>query len=299
MDWKPQQAKGGKDFAFNDAMSKCKEPMMEIKFDGWRMLAFVEEDGVRMYSRTAKEYTGKVPHIEAEIARCFPVGSIIDGEIVDLEDQDCVAVTNVFGKSVAIPSAEEIMKLTYVAFDLLQLGDNNVEDRTLADRRFLLNGVAAKTDPDRRLFEIAQQHTPSEDLLMKLIEDGYEGAMVKCLQSQYKRGKRGHGWFKLKAIATVDMVIMELPVNGKNQFDGQVGHMIVGQYDESGNLVSRARVNPPDNETRLQMTHNPDEFIGRVMEMKHFGFQVDGFRHPTFIRWREDKEPRDCGWDNG
>lgn len=46
------------------------------------------------------------------------------------------------------------------------------------------------------------------------------------------------------------------------------------------------------------MSENPNAFIGRVLEMKHYGVLKDGLRHPTFVRWREDKEATDCTFHN-
>lgn len=288
MDFKPMNAKA---HTVEEAIAKCQSPIMEIKYDGWRMVVTVEEDGAHFWSRTGKEYTGKVPHIEAEIAKLFPVGTILDGEIVDLEDHECTAVTNVFGKSKSIPEPDQIAKLTYVAFDIIQDGEDDVTHWTLTQRKYKITATLERAD--HRLVTTSKWFEATEERYTQFIADGLEGAMVKCAEAPYKKGKRGHGWFKVKGNVTIDVVVMELPHNGKGKFEGQVGNVVVGQI-EDGIVVPVAQVNAPDDATRLHMTSNPEEYVGRVMEMKHYGKLKDGYRHPTFIRWREDKKAEDC-----
>jgi ATP-dependent DNA ligase len=294
IDFKPQQAKGA---TLDQAAKACKDPILEAKLDGWRMLVIITAEGARFFSRTGKEYTGRVPRIEQELTR-FPAGTILDGEIVDIDDQECTAVTNVFGKSVAQASDEEIAKLTYVAFDILEFDGNMTTHLTLRERHTFLRECYARLDVDPMYSVPTVWHDVSPDKYTEFVTSGYEGVMVKDASKPYAKGKRGYGWFKIKEMTSIDVVVMELPHNGKGQFEGQVGKMTVGQYVD-GVLVERAKVNAPNNEERLDMTHNPEKYLGRVLELKHFGRLVEGLRHPTFVRWREDKTAEECGFDNG
>lgn len=288
MDFKPQNAKSSK--GLQEAARQCAKPVMEIKYDGWRIVAIVEEGRVSLWSRSGKEYSGRVPEIEAELAK-LPVGTILDGEIVDLDTHDYIAVTNVFGKSVAKATQEQRDKLTYVAFDCLCLGDRQIATKPLNERRDTFTPLIGELDSDRVQYSI--WHDLDEGLYNDFLDRGYEGVIVKDAAMPYMKGKRGHGWFKIKATEETDVIITGLPKNGNGKYLGQVGHVEVSQYQD-GQLVQVATVNCPDDKTRLEMTLDPDAFLGKVFTLKHYGKIIDGFRHPNFVKWREDKPKEDC-----
>ena len=289
LNFKPQNAKTA--HSLDEAAKKCAKPIMEIKYDGWRLVAIVEESRVSLWSRSGKEYTGRVPEIEAELAK-LPIGTILDGEIVDLDTHDYIAVTNVFGKSVAKASQEQIDKLTFVAFDCLAFGDQQIATKPLTERRDIFTTAIGELDQDRVQYSI--WHDLDPELYDNFLDRGYEGVIVKDAAMPYMKGKRGHGWFKIKATEETDVIITDLPKDGNGKFYQQVGRMVVSQFDAAGNLVEVAKVNCPDDATRLDMTVNPDKYIGRVMTLKHYGKIIDGFRHPNFVKWREDKPKEDC-----
>lgn len=306
LDFKPQNAKG---HPIPVAMQKCKRPVLEPKFDGWRLLAFVTAAGVRFFTRTGKEYTANTPQpIIDQIAQAFPVGSILDGEIVDLETQDCTRVVNVYGKSKAIPTQEQLDAMTYVVFDLIQLGDEDLTGLMLGDRRVKYQEKLEGLD---RVVPTAQWQIDdpnvAEQMYVSLVDQGYEGAMIKDAQAPYGKGKRGHGWFKIKQTTTIDVVVMDFIADGKGQHEGKVGRFVVGQYLD-GELVERAKVNPIDAKMRdgmtaaLELPPEANPYVGRVLTIKHFGVLKDGLRHPTCTSrnpWREDKPAEDCVFDNG
>lgn len=288
LNFKPQNAKTAK--SLDEAARQCSKPVMEIKYDGWRLVVIVEESRVSLWSRSGKEYTGRVPEIEAELAK-LPVGTILDGEIVDLDTHDYIAVTNVFGKSVAKATQDQRDKLTFVAFDCLSIGDRQIATKTLNERREAFTGLVGALDSDRVQYSI--WHDLNAELYDNFLDRGYEGVIVKDAAMPYMKGKRGHGWFKIKATEETDVIVTGLPKNGNGKYFGQVGHVEVSQYQD-GNLVQVATVNCPDDKTRLEMTSDPDAFLGKVFTLKHYGKIVDGFRHPNFVRWREDKPKEDC-----
>lgn len=310
MDFKPQNAKGVP--SVTEAVTKVAEPVMEPKLDGWRMMAYVTEDGIAVYSRTGKLYSGRLPEVEAELAK-LPVGTVLDGEVVDLKTQDVTAVTNVFGKSVAKATQEQRDKLTYVAFDVLRIGNTDSTAAPLSKRHAVLGEMLERTGVDESRVVRISQLPVDEDVYQAILESGYEGVMVKDLTKPYAQGKRGHGWFKIKAVTDIDVVVMGMELDGKGQHEGKVGRFVVGQYQD-GEIVERAKVNPYDDAMRDAMTEavrfaqengTINEFAGRVLTIKHYGTlhqnggdQVTGLRHPVFVRWREDKPASDCTYHN-
>jgi ATP-dependent DNA ligase len=301
---KPQKAQNAA--TVEAAVAKCRRAIMEPKYDGWRALLCREAGGTRVFSRTGKDYTAQVPEIVAEVDR-LPVGTILDGELVAMRDDngrlinDCLLMTTVMGTKVDGPKRVRQMdarkNVTFIAFDCLQTGgedSENIEHLPLESRLVTLRTMLGTLD--RNLVTTTLQIEATEANHQALVDSGMEGSVVKDLDAPYAVGKRGHGWYKIKATETVDCVIMELPVDGQGQFRGQVGRMVIGQMRD-GELVERTRVNAPDNAQRLEMTLAPERYLGRVVEVKVYGWYEDGApRHPTFGRWREDKAPIECTW---
>lgn len=231
----------------------------------------------------------------------MPPDTILDGEMVDITDnKNCTAATNVFGKSKATPSQEEQDRISYIVFDMPRMHGDSIASMPLADRRHAIANLFEIGGFSRTA--LTPQFEATEAVYHALLDEGYEGAMVKDNAASYAAGKRGWGWFKLKDTAEIDVVVMSMELDGKGQHTGKVGKFIVGQYAE-GELIERARVNPYDDAMRNAMTRaaesKTNEFLGRVLTIKHYGVLVDGLRHPVFVRWREDKPAEDCGFHNG
>lgn len=311
MDFEIQSAKGSKDrnITVEWAVRQCDDPILEPKYDGWRIVIIRTADGVRVFGgRNGKEYTGQAPEIEAA-AMAFPPGTILDGELVAMtmgEDglwcsnfttvQTAMASKIDGPKAVAQKIARE--KLRYIAFDLIRYAGGELGHLPLADRRTHLE-VAINRDQPGALISATIQLPATQESHDALVASGMEGSIVKDLTKPYAFGKKGHGFFKLKGTTTIDVVVMDLPLDGKGQHLGKVGRMVCGAYRD-GSLDERCKVNAPNNLERLQMTNDPDAFIGRIAEVKVYGFdaKTGSPRHPTFLRWREDKVPTDCKWSN-
>ena len=124
---------------------------------------------------------------------------------------------------------------------------------------------------------------------------GLEGAVVKLPHAPYER-KRTHAWYKLKPEETADGCIVDLveAVCGKDQPElglvagdrlGRIGSVILRLEDGS-----TAAPHGIPHELGADMFQHPEKYIGRWVEFRYM--EVDragGYRHPTFIRIREDK----------
>lgn len=304
MDFKPQLAKDAR--TVENAAKLCKRPVLEPKYDGWRGVVFVTESGARVFNRSKKEYTGKLPELETELAK-FPAGTVLDGEIVcmQLDPETGRWVNDFFRIHTCMRSNETLPSqrkgIQFVAFDLIEYPDRDpdvpVWAYSLEDRQTELRQLVEAAGAEG--VSVTMQLKVSQENHDALVELGFEGTVVKDLDKPYAKDKRGHGFFKVKATTTLDMVVLELPKNGKGQHTGKVGHVVLGQYKD-GELVRRCTCNPLDHATRDEMTHNPEKYLGRVAEIKIYGVhpETGAPRHPTFYRWRYDKDPQDCVWSN-
>jgi ATP-dependent DNA ligase len=269
----------------------------EMKYDGWRILAVVRDDHVDFYSRSGKTYNGLLPIIEGELLANCPPGTILDGEVVALTVQDG-NIVNEWGTTQSVMTKlgghAAAAKISYMVFDLI--AHAHIDARPLAfekRRKFL-----------KRIFDggkftkvkLTPQVEPTKEVYAKLLAQGFEGMIVKRLDAPYASDKReGAGWRKAKPTTTIEAVVMGF-TEGKNGFKGMVGAVVFGQHDEQGNLIERGKCSGMDMRTRLDMTHHPEKWEGKVIELKHEGVnigQTDSgrFRFPRFKRVRPDRAP--------
>lgn len=301
MDFKAQLAKDAK--TIEAAAAQCKSPVLEPKYDGWRGIVIVRDGKAEIYNRSQKCYTGQLPELEAELAK-LPEGTILDGELVCMSqredgswDNDFHHIHTVMRSNSTLPSQRA--RIQYVVFDCLRHGPeahDDVSGWVQSLRRDMAEALVSTYQP--KGVSVTIQAPATQEHHDALVALGFEGSVVKDQARAYAFGKRGHGWFKIKSVRTVDFVVMELPHNGKGQHEGKVGHMVLGQMRD-GELVARTTINAPNQRERDEMTFRPERYLGRCVEVKVYGWNEDGGpRHPTFVRWREDKQPLECDWRN-
>jgi ATP-dependent DNA ligase len=274
----------------------------EPKWDGFRAIAFVDGDELYLQSRNGKPLLRYFPEVS------FPPGRyVLDGELV-AESFDTL------GQRIH-PAVSRINRLAeetparFIAFDLLAFEDDVLLDLPLETRRPLLEKLPG--------VEITPQvRTPAE--AEPWLHTG-EGVVAKELACPYRPGERV-GMVKIKRVRTIDAVVMGWR---PGKLEGTVGSLILGLYDESGNLrevghssgfkaaekrelVDRLRPyetgetgsgDPsrwrPDHE--LQWIKLRPELVVEVT----FDHVSDGrIRHGTKVqRWRDDKQPAACTID--
>lgn len=291
----PQNAETAKN---PDAALVGRAGVLEPKWDGIRILAHVAEDGVHTYTRTGKSQDGKLPAIEAELAALFPVGSWVDGEAVGFievggkEVQDWGAAQSCLGSG-TVKAAANSTNIKYVIFDMMFYGDLDIRPLSLKERREALEKVIAGNESDKVM--LSPQLEATQENHEALVAEGYEGSMVKTLNSPYMSGKRGKGWYKLKATDEADVVVMGFKP-GQNGFAGMVGAIEFGQY-RNGALEYRGRCSGMTMQVRQDMTANPDKYLGTAISVAYMGIMPSGaLRHPQFKRHRTDKPVTDCDW---
>jgi ATP-dependent DNA ligase len=161
---------------------------------------------------------------------------------------------------------------------------------TLVERRAFLERVFEEHDFGEAVI-LTPQMESSEANYTALVAAGFEGAMVKRLDSRYVAGARGRGWGRLKHTITEDYVVVGWEP-GKDSFAGMFGALRLAQYVD-GELVERCKVGTgwkiPE---RRALSADCAALIGRVVEVKTYAGVNQ--RSPVFLRWREDKAAEDC-----
>jgi ATP-dependent DNA ligase len=275
------------------------EYAIEPKFDGWRLVAVVGDEGeVHLYARSGQVLTGRLPHV-AQALEGFPPGTVFDGEAVALVTQPDGGMRSEWNDVQSVLSTvgghAVAHRITYVLFDLIAHAGIDARRLPYVGRRKLLEQAADKITGT--CVVITPAKVAKGAVLLGLHEAhlaaGFEGSVLKPLNSMYVGGKRK--WPKWKPQKTREFVIIGFkPGDPKKGWAGLVGAVIFGAYDAAGNLVEVGRCSGFDMRTRLDMTHHPERWTNRVIEVAHFDPAKQGGkkRSPQMKRVRPDRDPK-------
>jgi ATP-dependent DNA ligase len=233
----------------DDPSRFCLQP----KYNGFRLVSHIDKSGVHTWTRSLKCQDGKIPYVDEELARVFPPGTVVDGEIVALQifadplDEEKIKIVDDFEhvQSVmlskpdkAVAKAAAVRPLDYVVFDIVYCQGQDMRGAPYAMRRSLLESLMAPpalTQPLRRV-SLSPQFPAEQHIHDGMVEVGWEGTIAKHLDMPYRSGERGCkksegglGQFKLKTQTELDFVLVDIkPGREGSEFDGLVGALIFG-----------------------------------------------------------------------
>ena len=181
----------------------------EIKFDGYRALAFKNGKDVRLVSRNEKAFD--YPQLIDALKLLSAERVILDGEIAALDEKgrSSFQLLQVFKSSGVAP-------LVYYVFDLLFLEGKDLQKEPLTVRRKLLAQVLKKAPENIRLSD--ELRGTKNELVRVAQEFGLEGLVAKKPNSVYESGRRSGAWVKFKITKSQEFVIggYTLPQGGVN-----------------------------------------------------------------------------------
>jgi len=271
----------------------------EEKYDGDRMLAYKEEDRVRLLSRNGKDKTDSFPRIAAAIRSLQPVTLLLDGEVV-VFDKKGVSRFQLLQQVKGEP--------VYAVFDCLFLEGKDLRREPLAMRR----------DAMERSIGSSKVLLPSHRLATNGLESfriakhrGYEGLVAKDLSAPYVEA-RSTKWLKVKVHQEDEFVIAGYtrPAGSRQHF----GALLLGAYDKEGlHYVGKVGTGF-DQETLATLYRkfqpfamaqpallNPPREKGVVFLAPRLIAQISfeewtadrKLRQPVFLGLRDDKRPQD------
>jgi bifunctional non-homologous end joining protein LigD len=168
----------------------------EVKFDGFRALAYVRAGTCRLVSRNDNDLTGRFPEVAKAIVKALKTpNAVIDGEICRIDPS---------GKT----SFSELQRgsgpLVYYAFDLLELDGTPRVQRSLHERKALL-----RRQLDKRVTSVgfSVDFADGEALYAAAVERKLEGIISKRVDSIYQQGKRSRDWLKVKTQNNEEFVV--------------------------------------------------------------------------------------------
>jgi bifunctional non-homologous end joining protein LigD len=295
--------------------------LFEIKWDGYRAVAFIRDGKVRLVSRNQNELTAQYQELSGLPEFVNASKAVIDGEIVALDEQGRPSFSLMQQKTGFRPGKHPLpgragIPILYYAFDLIWVEGYDLHRVNLEQRKEALASLIKAGDVVRysdhyaangkALFEVAR-------------ERGLEGIVAKRRNSCYEE-RRSREWLKIKITQTIDCVIggYTEPEGSRQHF----GSIVLGLYDKLGRLIHVGQAGTGFDQNMLrdmwkllkdrETDRNP--FYGRVdagrrvhwvkpdlvAEIKFSEWTHETsegglkLRAPVFMGLREDKSAQEC-----
>jgi bifunctional non-homologous end joining protein LigD len=216
----------------------------EIKFDGYRVMALVDNGSVRLFTRNGHDWTHKLPRQAEAIASLALESAWLDGEMVVANDEgvpDFQALQNAF-------EADRSGNIVYYLFDMPYLNGMDLREVALEQRRAALSTVLERSEDDILRFSEDFGETP-DALLNSACQMQMEGLIGKRVGSPYV-SRRSEDWIKLKCQRRQEFVVIGYtdPKGARSKF----GALLLGLHDgESGELRYAGKVGTGFNEATL------------------------------------------------
>lgn len=334
---------------FEPMLSKASEGLpdgddwlFEPKWDGFRALVFKDGDDVYTQSRDKKPLDRYFPELTAELRAQLPERCVVDGEIVVAVDGQLEFEALQLRIHPAKSRVEKLAAATpasFVAFDLLALGDEDLRELGCADRRSRLEDALSAARPPLYVTPITRDRERAADWFERFEGAGLDGVMAKRADLTYQPKKRA--MLKIKHRRTADCVLAGFRWHKKGPGE-LIGSLLLGLFDDDGRLhhvgvtstftmkrrkelaeelaplredaldehpwadwakadAERVAQRKPGMQSRWSagkdLSWQPLR-CERVVEVRYDQLQGGRFRHgTTFLRWREDKPPADCRYD--
>jgi ATP-dependent DNA ligase len=307
----------------------------EPKWDGFRTICFRDGDEVELGSRNERPMTRYFPELVAAATAELPRRCVIDGEIVIATERgldfDALQLR-------LHPAASRVRMLadqtpaSFIAFDLLALGDTDYTQRPFSQRRAALVDALAGSGPSIHVTPATTDLVTAQRWFDEFEGAGLDGIIAKPLTITYQPDKRV--MFKVKHERTADCVVAGYRVHKSG--GNAIGSLLLGLYKDDGTLASvgvvgafpmteRRRLfaelqplvitfdahpwnwaaylvgerGPRRNEGSRWNAGKDLSFVPlrpeRVVEVRYDHMEGERFRHTAqLVRWRPDRDPRSC-----
>jgi DNA ligase 1 len=215
-----------------DAVQSLGDAALEYKLDGARIQVHKADDLVRVYSRGLRDVTAAVPEVVESVSALPAREAILDGEVIVLRrDGTPVPFQDTmrrFGRRLDVDALRQQLPLTPFFFDLLAVDGRDVLDEPQAARFAALQSLvpAPLVVPHATGVTAATGRAFLEDALAR----GHEGVMAKSRSAPYAAGNRGSSWLKIKAVRTLDLVVLAVEW-GSGRRKGWLSNLHLGARD--------------------------------------------------------------------
>ncbi|BBH64157.1 ATP-dependent DNA ligase [Actinoplanes sp. OR16] len=316
------------------------DQIYEPKWDGFRSIIFRDGDEVEIGSRNEKPMTRYFPEIREAVLANFPERAVIDGEVIVADTERNTLDFEALQQRIH-PAASRVKLLSeqtpasFVAFDLLALGDEDLTELPFAQRRERLLEALKDARPPVYVTPATDDTAEARRWFEEFEGAGLDGLITKPRDITYQPDKRV--MFKVKHKRTADCVVAGYRVHKSGP--DRIGSLLLGLYDERGVLASVGVIGSFPMTVREELfaelqplvttfdghpwdwarqeegerTPRKNEYSRwnngkdlsftplrpeRVVEVRYDYMEGVRFRHTAqFERWRPDREPATCTYE--
>ncbi|AYM44428.1 ATP-dependent DNA ligase [Mycobacteroides chelonae] len=310
----------------------------EPKWDGFRSIVFRDGNEVELGSRNEKPLTRYFPELVTAVLAELPPRCVVDGEIVIATESglDFEALQQrIHPADSRVRLLAEQTPASFIAFDLLALGDEDFTGRPFSERRAALTDALSGAGTSIHLTPATTDHDTAQRWFEEFEGAGTDGLIAKPLALAYQPDKRV--MFKIKPERTADCVVAGYRVHKSG--DDAIGSLLLGLYQDDGVLASvgvigafpmaerkrlfqelqplvtdledhpwnwaahQAGERTPQKNAGSRWNAGKDlSFVAlrpeRVVEVRYDHMEGVRFRHTAqFNRWRPDRDPRSCTYE--
>jgi len=302
-----------------------KDWLYEIKWDGYRAVAFIQEGKVRLVSRNQNDLTSAYPELQGLAENIRGLQAILDGEVCALDENGRASFSLMQqrtgigegGRNVRISRPD--VPIVFYVFDLLYLDGYSLLRVNLEERKRLLSQILLASD----LVRYSEHFDNGMHLYAAASQQQLEGIVAKRRTSCYVQ-KRSSDWLKMKITQMLECVIGGYtdPRGSREHF----GSIVLGLYDGHGRLIpvgqagsgftQRSHADMWKLLKEREVARSP--FSGKVdsprrvhyvrpelvAQIKFVEWTHEGnsgavkMRAPVFLGLRQDKKPEECRFES-
>ncbi|BAL92033.1 putative ATP-dependent DNA ligase [Actinoplanes missouriensis 431] len=316
------------------------DQVYEPKWDGFRSIVFRDGDEVEIGSRNEKPMTRYFPEVVTAVLANFPERAVIDGEVIVADTERNTLDFEALQQRIH-PAASRVRLLaeqtpaSFVAFDLLALGDEDLTELPFVQRRARLLEALKDAKPPVYVTPATDDTAEARRWFEQFEGAGLDGLIAKPRDLVYQPDKRV--MFKIKHKRTADCVVAGYRIHKSGP--DRIGSLLLGLHDERGVLVSVGVIGSFPMKVREELfaelqplvttfeghpwnwaaheqgerTPRKNEYSRwnngkdlsftplrpeRVVEVRYDYMEGARFRHTAqFERWRPDRDPATCTYD--
>jgi bifunctional non-homologous end joining protein LigD len=291
-----------------DAPPPGPEWVHEIKLDGYRICARVENGKVRLLTRSGNDWTDSFPSVAEALADLPVRTALLDGEVVVHDDAGRSRFQLLQNALQKAPAG-----LHYFVFDLLHMDGVDLRSAPLLARKELLEELLAQLGEKQGVHFAKHVKSGGDAFFAKACKSGEEGIISKLANAPYTPG-RTRSWLKVKCLKRQEFVVVGYTDPRRSRVG--LGALLLAVHDDAGalryagkvgtgfsdavltdlrkRLAKLARTRPPvvDPSRAERKVHWVEPQL--VAEVEFTEWTGDGkVRHPSFIALRSDKAPSD------
>jgi bifunctional non-homologous end joining protein LigD len=205
--------------------------VFEVKWDGYRAIAYLRGSDARLVSRNGNDLTARFATVARQLVQAAKSPDcVLDGEVCALDDSGRSSFS-------AMQQGRPGTPIVYYAFDLLEVDGEPLVDLPLVERRKRLERLLDRRNKTVRLSE---GFDDGAALYRAAQQQGLEGIVAKRLDSRYAQNKRTRDWLKLKTHSVQELVVAGY-TKGTGRRASTFGSLVLAYY-RGGELVYAGNV---------------------------------------------------------